>query len=88
MKRTDEEAFLSRFEVTVEEGGSITRHEVTLSRADFDRLGGNERSPEEFIRGCFEFLLERERKEQILESFDVSAIGRYFPEFEREISGS
>ena len=39
------------------------------------------------MRDCFAFLLEREPKESILRSFDVSVIGGYFPEFEREIAG-
>jgi hypothetical protein len=30
-------------------------------------------------------LLEREPKESILTRFDLSVIGRYFPEYEREI---
>jgi hypothetical protein len=30
-------------------------------------------------------LLEREPKESILRRFDVKAISRYFPEFEREM---
>jgi hypothetical protein len=30
-------------------------------------------------------LLEREPKESILRRFDVMAISRYFPEFEREM---
>jgi hypothetical protein len=33
----------------------------------------------------FEFLLARESKESILRSFALPEIGRYFPEFEREI---
>jgi hypothetical protein len=73
------------FVVTVTEAGGSTRHDVTLSAADLERLGGNQRSPEDVIRSCFEFLLEREPKESILHSFDVSVIGRYFPEFEREM---
>ena len=32
------------------------------------------------------FLLEREPKESILRSFDVSQIATYFPEFEAEIT--
>ena len=31
-------------------------------------------------------MLDREPKESILRRFDVMAISRYFPEFEREIS--
>ena len=75
----------SRFSVLVQDGGSETQHEVTVSPDDLERLSG-ERTPDAFIRDCFEFLLAREPKESILPSFDVSVIGRYFPEFEREIA--
>lgn len=61
---------------------------MTLSATDFKRLRGGHRSPEEFIRACFEFLLEREPKESILPTFDVGAIGTYFPEFEQVISST
>jgi hypothetical protein len=73
-----------RFSVRVEDGGSSTEHDVSVSAEDLERLGGN-RTPDAFVRDCFAFLLAREPKESILRSFDVSAIGRYFPEFEREI---
>jgi hypothetical protein len=56
-----------------------------VSRADLERLAGPSQIPAEFLRRCFDFLLEREPKESILARFDVSDIGRYFPEFEREI---
>lgn len=82
---SDVERFLSRFEVTVLEEGSSTHHAVTLSSSDYERLGGRYPTPESFVRACFEFLLQRESKEAILPSFDVSAIGHYFPEFERWI---
>jgi hypothetical protein len=73
-----------RFSVKVSEGGSSSSHEVTLSRSDHQRLAADE-SPEDFVVRCFRFLLEREPKESILSSFDITAIGRYFPEFEEEI---
>lgn len=73
-----------RFRVRVEEGGSATEHDVSVSADDLERLGAG-RKPDAFVRDCFDFLLAREPKESILGSFDVSAIGRYFPEFEREI---
>ena len=73
-----------RFAVRVEELGSSTEHEVSVSANDLERLGSG-RTPDAFVRDCFAFLLEREPKESILRSFDVSVIGRYFPEFEREI---
>ena len=74
-----------RFRVVVRDGGSSTEHEVTVPAADLERLGSG-RSPEAFVLACFEFLLEREPRESILRAFDVGVIGRYFPEFEREIS--
>lgn len=74
-----------RFRVVVREESSSTEHDVTVSAADLERLTAG-RSPEEFVRACFGFLLEREPKESILRAFDVGVIGRYFPEFEREIS--
>lgn len=74
-----------RFRVTVREGASSTEHDVTVSEADLARLGAGYASPEELLRACFAFLLEREPKESILRSFDVAVIGRHFPEFEDEI---
>ena len=76
-----------RFSIRVLEGESDTTHDVTLTDEDLARLGAAYDSPEDFLRACFDFLLAREPKESILRSFDVSAIGRYFPEFERVITG-
>jgi len=73
------------FRVTVSERGSETRHRVTLSKSDFERLTGGEASLEELVTESFRFLLEREPKESILSTFDLTVIGRYFPEYEREI---
>jgi hypothetical protein len=73
------------FRVTVGEGGGERHHDVTVSRVDYLRLGAQYDTPERFIRACFEFLLAREPQESILASFDVSVIGRYFPDFERDI---
>lgn len=70
------------FQVTVQEGNSQTRHQVTLSKAYYERLTGGKASPEKLVRESFRFLLEREPKEAILHSFDLNAIGNYFPAFE------
>jgi hypothetical protein len=72
-----------RFEVRVEDDHGSTRHEVTMRRADWQRLGGGA-APDTCIEAAFRFLLEREPKESILQSFDVTVISRYFPEFEQE----
>lgn len=86
--RTDVEQFLSKFSVRVTDDDSTSSHMVTLSGADWDRLGTGYRSPEMFVEACFTFLLQRESKEQILTSFDVSQISGYFPDFERQIASS
>ena len=72
------------FEVEIAEGRGATRHRVTLTGADCARLAGGA-TPEALIDAAFRFLLDREPKESILPRFDVSAIGRYFSEFEREL---
>lgn len=74
-----------RLTVRVREGRSETTHEVTIARDLMARLGPGEPA-EAFVERCFAFLLEREPKESILRSFDVSVIARYFPEFDREIA--
>jgi len=87
VRRASGEDFVPRFRVTVrDEDGSTSVHEVTVSLADFERLGRNFRELDEFVRTCFQFLLEREQKESILPSFDVAMISSYFPEFEDRIS--
>jgi hypothetical protein len=73
------------FEVVVREGDGTTRHHVTMKRSTYERLTNGTVTPEGLIEAAFEFLLEREPKESILARFDVSVIGQYFPEFEREI---
>lgn len=73
-------------EVTVADEGSETKHRVTVSPGDYERLSRPDETREQFVRRCFEFLLEREPKEAIMSEFDISVISRYFPEFEREIA--
>jgi hypothetical protein len=74
------------FQVSVKEGRGETQHRVTLRKADYERLAGGQASPEALVTESFRFLLERESKESILRSFDLTVIGRYFPEYEREIA--
>ena len=74
------------FEVVVREGKGETRHRVTMSAADHERIGGGKASPERCIEAAFRFLLDREPKESILGRFDVDVIRRYFPEFDRTVA--
>ena len=69
------------------EGDSATRHEVTVASADLERLDPGAADPTGLVRRSFEFLLEREPKESILRTFDLTVIGRYFPDWERHIRG-
>ncbi|MDX2170061.1 MAG: hypothetical protein SF182_23525 [Deltaproteobacteria bacterium] len=74
-----------RFEVVVRERGGETRHTVTMNGATYARLApGGTTSRVAVIRAVFAFLLDREPKESILRRFDVTVVGRYFPEFERQ----
>ncbi|MBZ5694938.1 MAG: hypothetical protein LAN36_06215 [Acidobacteriia bacterium] len=75
----------SEFQVRVVEGKNLTSHRVTLKAADCERIAGGKVEPAELVRKSFEFLLENEPKESILGKFDLTVIGRYFPNFESEI---
>ena len=83
----DRQPVTSTFHVSIRDDDSSTEHDVTLSASDYDRLGTKYGTPEDFVRACFAFLLDREPKESILPRFDVSVISRYFPEFESTIQG-
>ncbi len=82
--RTTSEGDPWTFQVTVSEGGSQTTHRVAVGRDAYARLTSEACGPDELVRKSFEFLLEREAKESILSEFDITVIGRYFPEYERE----
>ncbi|HEV2388337.1 MAG TPA: hypothetical protein VGS20_13905 [Candidatus Acidoferrales bacterium] len=75
----------TEFEVTVREGASQSQHVVTVEAAYARKLDPGSANPENLLRRSFAFLLEREPKESILRRFDLRQIGRYFPDFEREI---
>ena len=59
-----------------------TKHNVTLSHKIFNHYSKkNKCTAEQFIKFSFEFLLEKEPKESILSSFDISIISHYYPTF-------
>ncbi len=66
--------------VRVRDERSATSHDVTAG-AETTTAGDAER----LVRETFMFLLEREPKESILRTFDLEVVGRYFPEYDREI---
>lgn len=70
------------FQASIRDLAGETQHRVTMSRADYERLTNGRCPPEHCIEAAFRFLLDREPKEAILASFDISVIPRYFPNFE------
>ena len=74
----------SSYRVTIDDDGSVTSHEVTVTPEDIDRLVPGA-DAERLLRASFEFLLEREPKEAILRRFPLSVIERYFPDYPRVI---
>ncbi len=77
----------SGWECTVEvrQGEGSSRHVVQVQPGDLERWGRPGERPEQLVRRAFEFLLAREPASQVLRRFEVGAIQRYFPEFDREI---
>jgi|HubBroStandDraft_1064217.scaffolds.fasta_scaffold280579_2 hypothetical protein len=78
-----EQSAPDQFRVRVTEGNTETQHVVTMKASDYERISGRKVEPVELVRSAFEFLLARERKEQILARFDLTVISRYFAEFEQ-----
>ena len=74
----------STYRVTVEEGGSRSTHDVTVTAQHVERYAPGT-PPERLLEASFEFLLEREPKEAILNRFDLPVIERYFPEYPKTI---
>lgn len=72
--------------VVAGDDGSNTEHTVGVSRSTYKRLTEGRVPPEVLVKVSLEFLLEREPKEAILRRFDLPAIGRYFPEYERSMA--
>jgi len=73
-----------KFDVTIVEKGSETKHTVTMSD-DFYNSLNTEESPDKVIEESFRFLLEKEPKESILRSFDVTVISNYFPDYKETL---
>ncbi len=73
------------FKVSIREKNGETRHQVTMGRGTYIKLTEGKIPPDQCIQAAFEFLLDREPKEAILSSFDMTVISRYFPSFEKDL---
>jgi hypothetical protein len=75
------------FEVIVDERGDETHHRVTVPDGYAEELGvGGDAALNRLVHESFRFLLEREPKEQILSTFELPVIERYFPAYRDEIA--
>ena len=73
-----------RCRVTIGEDPAATHHVVSFGQAEFERLAPHA-TPEKLVSAAFEYLLEREPREQILRDFELAVIGRYFPGWEEAV---
>ncbi len=76
-----------RCTVTIDDGHGTSSHDVRVATDDAtDLAAAADRSDvERLVYETVAFLLEREPKESILRTFDLTVVSRYFPEFEAEI---
>ena len=74
----------AKYRVTVEQAQTKTTHEVGVSPLELAKYAGKA-TAERLVEASFEFLLEREPKESILRSFNLSDIEHYFPEYPKQI---
>lgn len=73
------------YEVICIDGEEESEHEVELTKSDYLELTQGLISPVELIEKSFDFLLNREAKENILPEFNLLEISTHFPEYEEEI---
>ncbi|HVF13539.1 MAG TPA: hypothetical protein VM942_03010 [Acidimicrobiales bacterium] len=73
------------YQVMVGSGSDATEHRVTVPAGMVDDLGLPGTDEAILVQESFAFLLEREPPSSILGRFELTVIGRYFPEYEREI---
>jgi len=73
--------------VSIDDDRGTSAHHVTVAGEDASDLAAaaDQSDVERLVYETIAFLLEREPKESILRTFDLTVVGRYFPEFESEI---
>ena len=74
------------FNVVLTEKDSRTEHHVTMSQAEYNQIIKDKKcEPQDLIKKSFEFLLENESKESIMNQFGIMVIAQYFPNYIKEI---
>lgn len=83
--RTDETDTGYVFGVDVSEAGRRSKHQVHLTRADYDEWGWGGASPEQVAQRCVELLVERVSQDDLLDTFDLREALQLYPAFEGEL---
>jgi hypothetical protein len=73
------------FFVIISDESSSTEHKVILQRVNYHDLAHSDVTPNDLVKKSFEFLLDREPKESILNEFDLMEIMHYFPEYKEKV---
>jgi hypothetical protein len=73
------------FRVVVEDDGGKSEYLVRVSLQDLAHYGAGA-TGKQLVEESFRFLLERERKEEILRALELPVIDRLYPEFHDEIT--
>jgi hypothetical protein len=73
------------FSVTINEPTGPSFYKVSMDKDFLTRIGA-ELHPEKVVEKSFEFLLEKEPKEKILQEFDIAEISTYYHEFIPELN--
>ncbi len=73
--------------VRLTDAAGTGEHRVSVRRGDLARLAPGAVDPVDLVHRSFDFLLQREPRGSILRTFDLTMIGRYFPDWERTIRG-
>jgi len=63
-----------------------SRHRVRVLHEDLAKWGRGAENPDDLVRRAFEFLLQREQPAEILKSFELADVQKFFPEFEKAMS--
>lgn len=76
-----------RCAVSIDDERGTSTHDVTVATEEATDLAAavDQSDVERLVYETIAFLLEREPKESILRAFDLTVVGRYFPEFDAEI---
>lgn len=73
-------------EVALRHGSREQHHHVRVPEVAWRKLTGGRAPVEDLVRASFDFLLEREPPEAILQAFEITVIPRYFPDYERAMA--